>query len=499
MKIMRKIAFIVLITLAVSLAASVAASAASSDRIIDKVVISKAPDHPITACIKDNILMLESVPDEPIYNYFHIQIYPADYSEDAIYIILPKTLVGDYQLCCPLPQLSDGAYSFTVRTASTEALYWKFDHWINVIGTHVPFSVVDGKAKFIAFPVYQSNLDKVSKYMFDPEALDFYRKATADIESGSDEIITLAERITASANTDYEKARFVHDWIAENIWYDLDAADKYPNIPHKTALSVLHDKRGVCEGYSRLTAAMLRSLNIPCKVVTGELGHMTMPSALGEPHAWNEFYADGRWINLDVTSDSRNYYQNGKLGEQHPVYDTNLISDTYFDPSLYSFSLSHKIIYIDEPPAIKPVSAVPTASKVTVYGEVISFDAFNINDSNYFKLRDIAFMLKTVNSEKQFEIRWNNDTRAIDIVTDESYTPAGGELQAKAYQGPQTALISSARLFLDEKSLSLNAYTINGNNYFKLRDIAAVIDFDVDWDGETNTVIIEPDFGYTPD
>jgi hypothetical protein len=87
----------------------------------------------------------------------------------------------------------------------------------------------------------------------------------------------------------------------------------------------------------------------------------------------------------------------------------------------------------------------------------------------------------------------------MDIITDENYTPVGGELQTKAYQGPQTALISSARVFHDRKSLSLYAYTINGNNYFKLRDIAAAIDFDVDWDGETNTVIIEPDSDYTPD
>jgi hypothetical protein len=499
MKIMRKIAFIVLITLAVSLAASVAASAASGDRIIDKVVISKAPDHPITACITDNMLILESVPDGPLFNYFHIQIYPADYSEDAIYIILPRTLVGDYQLCCPLPQLSDGTYSFTVRTASTEALYWKFDHWINVIGAHVPFSVVDGKANFIAFPVYQSNLDKVSKYRFDPEALDFYRKATGDIESDSDEIIKLAERITPDADTDYEKARLVHDWIAENIWYDLDAAAKYPNIPRGTALSVLHDKRGVCQGYSELTAAMLRSLNIPCKVVIGELSGTASSKILWYPHAWNEFYADGRWINLDVTADSVNYYENGEFGEQHTVYESYFIFDTYFDPPLYSFSLDHKIDHSAEPPAIRPVSAAPTESKVTVYGEMIAFDAFNINSSNYFKLRDIAFMLKTVNSEKQFEIRWNNDTEVMDIITDESYTPAGGELQTTVYQGPQTALISSARVLLDGVNLSLCAYTINGNNYFKLRDIAAAIDFDVDWNGETNTVIIEPDFGYTPD
>jgi transglutaminase-like putative cysteine protease len=499
MKKTRMFAIGVLIVLAVSIAGGGAAVAEKGEQTLDKIVISKAPDHPIIASITDNQLMLESVPDEPIYNYFHIQIYPADFSEEATYIILPRTLVGDYQLFCPLPQLSDGDYFFTVRTASTEALYWNFSHWINVIGSRVPFFVTDEKACFRAFPVYLDNLDKISKYRYDPEALDYYRQPSADVESESAVILELAEQITTGADTNYDKARLVHNWIVENIWYDLDDAAKYPNIPKETALSVLHNKRGVCQGFSNLTAAMLRSLNIPCKVVIGELSGSATSKVLWYPHAWNEFYADGRWINLDVTADTINYYENGEFGEQHTVYESYFTFDTFFDPPLYSFSLNHKIEKSTEPPPLKPVFATPTASKMTAYGKMIPFDAFNINSNNYFKLRDIAYMLKTVNSEKQFEIKWDNDTKVIDIVTYESYTPEGGELQTKSYPGPQTALISSAQLFLDGKSLSLYAYTINGNNYFKLRDIAAAIDFDVDWDGETNTVMIEPDSVYTSD
>lgn len=39
-------------------------------------------------------------------------------------------------------------------------------------------------------------------------------------------------------------------------------------------------------------------------------------------------------------------------------------------------------------------------------------------------------------------------------------------------------------------------YTINGYNYFKLRDIAALVDFGVEWDQTTSTIQIDTTHGY---
>ncbi|MDF2950179.1 MAG: copper amine oxidase, partial [Sedimentibacter sp.] len=38
--------------------------------------------------------------------------------------------------------------------------------------------------------------------------------------------------------------------------------------------------------------------------------------------------------------------------------------------------------------------------------------------------------------------------------------------------------------------IQLKAYNIDNNNYFKLRDIAEYIDFEVDWDNTTNSILI---------
>jgi len=42
---------------------------------------------------------------------------------------------------------------------------------------------------------------------------------------------------------------------------------------------------------------------------------------------------------------------------------------------------------------VSAVTAIPTASTVLVDGQNIAFDAYNIDGNNYFKLRDIAYVI----------------------------------------------------------------------------------------------------------
>ncbi|MNP85945.1 hypothetical protein D3C76_1859120 [compost metagenome] len=55
---------------------------------------------------------------------------------------------------------------------------------------------------------------------------------------------------------------------------------------------------------------------------------------------------------------------------------------------------------------------------------------------------------------------------------------------------------SSSALKLDDQNLVLGAYNINGNNYFKLRDIAKAFNIGVTWDGKLNTVGIDTAIDY---
>lgn len=68
-----------------------------------------------------------------------------------------------------------------------------------------------------------------------------------------------------------------------------------------------------------------------------------------------------------------------------------------------------------------------------------------------------------------------------------------------AYAAGVLAERSSHKIMLNGRPVEAEAYTINGNNYFKLRDIAAMVDFGVDWDGEAGAVLIDTSKGYTPE
>lgn len=133
-----------------------------------------------------------------------------------------------------------------------------------------------------------------------------------------------------------------------------------------------------------------------------------------------------------------------------------------------------------------PTAKVST-HKVMLNGAKANLAAYTINSSNYFKLRDLAAALKGLDSE--FEVTWNAAGQRIDLTSRTAYTAVGGE-QAALPSGNKAASLTNASVYLDGKPLSLTAYSIGGNNYFKLRDLAFALDFSVDWDNATSTVTI---------
>jgi hypothetical protein len=149
-----------------------------------------------------------------------------------------------------------------------------------------------------------------------------------------------------------------------------------------------------------------------------------------------------------------------------------------------------------EDPTPASLTARPTASPVLVNGESKSFDAYNINDNNYFKLRDLAYILS--GTEKQFEVGWDGAANAISLTSGQPYTAVGGEMASKGSEDRQAAPTSS-KIAIDGAEVSLTAYNIEGNNYFKLRDIGAALDFGVTWDAANKTIVISTSEGYTPE
>jgi len=140
-----------------------------------------------------------------------------------------------------------------------------------------------------------------------------------------------------------------------------------------------------------------------------------------------------------------------------------------------------------------PVKAKPTTSNVLVNGKAVEFEAYNINGNNYFKLRDLAQAVN--NTEKNFEVTWDGNNNAINLISNKPYTPVGNEL-SKGDGKEKEALPTTSKIYKDGEEIFLTAYNINSYNYFKLRDIAKAFDIGVTWDGANNTIIIDTSVSY---
>ena len=103
------------------------------------------------------------------------------------------------------------------------------------------------------------------------------------------EALKLAVQLTANKTNDLEKVQEVYHYVVENITYDKEEAQTVQSGYLPDVDEVLETKKGICFDYAALMTAMLRSQNIPTKLVTGYTG-----SAY---HAWISTYTpETGWV-----------------------------------------------------------------------------------------------------------------------------------------------------------------------------------------------------------
>ena len=136
------------------------------------------------------------------------------------------------------------------------------------------------------------------------------------------------------------------------------------------------------------------------------------------------------------------------------------------------------------------VKISPSVHTVTVDGKVVKPQGYNINDNNYYKLRDVAWILNGTGSE--FNVTWDGANNRILLSPNAPYVKVGGEMSdtvaAVKKLSPSTAAVA-----VGNKTVQLTGYNVNDNNYYKLRDIGDALGFAVDWDPEGVVVIRSAD------
>ena len=140
--------------------------------------------------------------------------------------------------------------------------------------------------------------------------------------------------------------------------------------------------------------------------------------------------------------------------------------------------------------AANALTIVPTRTKgqaVYVGSTRVYPTGYNINDNNYFKLRDVGKLAG-------FGVDWNEDTRTVEISTTRTVPELTG-ITDTAVTGA-TAKPTDQRITVDGQEVSMTAYKIKGNNYVKLRDIGKTINFGVSFNMATKAVSIDPNGTY---
>jgi protein-glutamine gamma-glutamyltransferase len=185
----------------------------------------------------------------------------------------------------------------------------------NLVGNYRPVSVDAGGS------VYNLDLDHpISRYEADSELpqidADALRLATSALPQGADaylnlppldvRISQLAEQITASAPSNYDKALAIEQYLRTHFGYTLQLPRARPKDP--LANFLFERKQGHCEYFASSMAVMLRTLGIPSRIVNGfrggEFNDLTGQYVVraSNAHSWVEAYFPGfGWISFDPT------------------------------------------------------------------------------------------------------------------------------------------------------------------------------------------------------
>jgi transglutaminase-like putative cysteine protease len=131
-----------------------------------------------------------------------------------------------------------------------------------------------------------------------PESIKKYLEPTSLIECNSQRIKSISDTLADFSKPLLHNIQRILKWVSTHVEYDQQLADKISKGESNTqsAIETLERRKGTCSEYTNLFVAIMRSLGIPTKFITGiviEKGHVMH-------HAWAECYIEGvGWHGVD--------------------------------------------------------------------------------------------------------------------------------------------------------------------------------------------------------
>jgi len=219
---------------------------------------------------------------------------------------------GTQELTVQLTGASNATlFAYSLKTQSASILYSKKPDAVTVISggisatwTNPPSRLSYTTDTYFTIDVNVNGLNSESqlpiKLPSSEEGATKYLSPSTSVQSEDRDIANTAKAIVN--NTRYESAAVTSLmlWVSDNLKYDS-------NVTKHDASWTFHNKRGTCENYAHLSLALLRSVGIPARYVSGYLadgeinvdGYATTYGYQWEsgPHSWIEvFYPDIGWV-----------------------------------------------------------------------------------------------------------------------------------------------------------------------------------------------------------
>jgi len=259
----------------------------------EAAALAEAPPPPVS-------VVLEAVPsgekeercDDAVIDFSHTQDgyimarYTGQTDKRLKFRVIGPTTTYTYNL--PIDQwtvfpLSDGSGSYQA------ALY---------INTH------DSKYALVMTAQFEVELqDEFAPFLRPNQYVD-YAAAPDTVKKGAE--------LCAGLTHPLEKVAAVYDYAVDTLTYDYERAATVKSGYLPVLDDVLAEKKGICFDYAALMAAMLRSQEVPCKLVVGYAGstYHAWISVWTEENGWVDgaiFFDGHMWKRMGPTFASSNY------------------------------------------------------------------------------------------------------------------------------------------------------------------------------------------------
>lgn len=196
------------------------------------------------------------------------------------------------------------AFSDFLKNGGEESLKSSFQYAVNSLLFDYPeiFFVDVEKLSLAITTTSFSKTNKVySVKITNTDGLPYYSKAFKNknqVEQAKTELETIKNQMVnlLQGKSDYEKIRYVHDYLVDNVEYD----STYNSDNIYNAYGCLYSKKAVCEGYTKAFKYLLDNLGIESIIVAGKSKQLNQNI---QRHAWNMVKTSGKWYGVDVTWD----------------------------------------------------------------------------------------------------------------------------------------------------------------------------------------------------